>query len=73
MKYAGKYPVDTYAMINFSIYNWKIYDLHNISSWWSGHIDEAKETFKLLWKQVQNRLVDESEIERITYNKQFNI
>lgn len=72
MKFAGKYPENS-VLYYKGIYDWEIYDLHNISSWWSGRIDEAKETFKLLWKQVEKGLVPESEIERITYNKQFNM
>lgn len=73
MKFAGKLPNNSYVLLDHSVYIWKIYDLHNISCWWSGRIDEAKETFKLLWKQVENGLVDENDIERITYNKQFNM
>lgn len=73
MKFAGKLPNNSYVLLDHSVYLWKIYDLHNISCWWTGRIEEAKETFKLLWKQVENGLVDENEIERITYNKQFNL
>lgn len=73
MKFAGKYPNNTTLLIDFSIYDWRIYDSHNISSWWSGHINEAKETFKLLWSQVENGLVDDDQIPRITENKKYNM
>lgn len=74
MKFAGKIPENTTFYINTKVYYWKIYDLHNITSWYSNRIDEAKDTFKILWNQLEKGLIDEvDEIERITYNKQFNM
>ena len=74
MKYAGKSPTPNSSLfIDSSVYNWKIYDLHNISCWYSGRIDEAKETFKKLWEQVEKGLVPNEELVRITDNKKYNM
>ena len=73
MKYAGKNPMPTSALfIDGAIYDWKIYDLHSISCWWSGRRQESEETFKKLWKLVEKGgIVPEWEIERLTNNKKF--
>jgi tetratricopeptide (TPR) repeat protein len=74
MKFAGRMPKDTYMIIDSSVYNWKIYDLHNITAWWSGRIDEAKETFVELWSQLEKGFVtNQSDIDRLTANKICNM
>jgi len=73
MRFAGKTPENTSLFIDYPVYNWRIYDLHNLSCWWSGRQEEAKETFKLLWTQVEKGLVDEKQIPRLIGNKKFNM
>jgi tetratricopeptide (TPR) repeat protein len=74
VRFAGKNPEYTTLLIDSSVYNWRIYDLHNITSWWSGRIDEAKETFVKLWEQVEKGLViDKSDVDRLTSNKVCNM
>jgi len=74
MKYAGKSPEPISSLfIDSSVYNWRIYDLHNLSCWWSGRQDEAKETFKKLLEQVNKGLVPQDQVSRILENKKFNI
>jgi tetratricopeptide (TPR) repeat protein len=73
MKFAETSPKDSSLFIDISVYNWKIYDLHNLSCWWSGRIDEAKETFRKLWSQVEKGVVDEDQIPRLIGNKKFNM
>lgn len=73
MRFAGKVPEKS-LLVDSSVYIWKIYDLHNISSWWSGRVDEAKETFVKLWVQVERGLVtNKDDVERLTANKYCNI
>ena len=72
MKYAGKSPFPKASLfIDPSIYEWKIYDLHSLSAWYSNRQDEAKATFKLLLKAIQKGLVPESEMARLNENKKF--
>lgn len=73
MNFAGKPPINSSLFINESVYDWKIYDLHNLSCWWSGRIDEAKKVFIKLWDQVEKGLVSDDQIHRLTDNKKFNI
>lgn len=72
MKFAGKLPMPHSALfIDDGLYLWQIYDMHVISSWYSGRREEAKETYKMLEKAVNQGLVPEYEIARIKNNKQF--
>ena len=74
MKFAGKSPFPNASLfIDPSIYEWKIYDLHSLSAWYSGRKDEAKTTFRLLSKAIDKGLVPEHEIARLNENKKFFI
>jgi glycosyltransferase involved in cell wall biosynthesis len=74
MKFAGKSPFPKASLfIDPSIYEWKIYDLHSLSAWYSGRKDEAKSTFRLLLKAIQKGLVPEGEMPRLNENKKFFI
>jgi glycosyltransferase involved in cell wall biosynthesis len=73
MKYAGKLPMPQSALfIDEGTYLWKIYDMHIISSWYSGRHEEAWETYKKLEKVVnQGGIVPEHEVARIKNNRQY--
>lgn len=72
MKYAGKSPIPKATLfIDPSIYLWKIYDLHSITSWYSGRRDEAKSTYKLLLKQIEKGIVPKEDSNRILENKKY--
>ncbi len=71
MRFAEK-GNNNFLFYEADIYNWKIYDLHNISCYWSDRREEAKDTFKKLWAQVEKGLVPDSEIPRLTDNKKYN-
>jgi glycosyltransferase involved in cell wall biosynthesis len=72
MKFAGNSPFPKSSLfIDASVYDWKIFDLHTISCWYSGRKEEGVETFRKLWKAVQSGKVPQSEIARLTDNKRF--
>jgi len=72
MKFAGKTPMPNSTLfIDPLLYSFKIYDIHSINSFYSGHLDDAKSTFKLLWKQVEKGKVPQNEVERLQKNKKF--
>jgi glycosyltransferase involved in cell wall biosynthesis len=72
MKYAGKSPSPkSNLFIDVPFYLWKIYDLHCISSWYSGRKEESSQTYKKLWKMVEKGLVEEPDLTRIKENKKF--
>ena len=72
MKFAGKNPNPNSSLfIDPLLYSYKIYDLHSINSYYSGKLDDAKTTFKLLWKQVEKCKVPQQEIEHLQKNKKF--
>jgi glycosyltransferase involved in cell wall biosynthesis len=72
MRYAGKSPSPKANLfIDVPFYLWKIYDLHCISSWYSGRRDESTQTYKKLWKMVEKGLVEEPDLTRIKDNKKF--
>lgn len=73
MKYAGKLPMPHSSLfIDNGYYLWKIYDMHIISSWYSGRREEAKETYKKLEKVLQKGgIIPDHEVERIRNNKKW--
>jgi hypothetical protein len=72
MKFAGKSPFPQSSLfIDAAIYEWKIFDLHSISCWYSGRRDEGIATFKKLWKAVTEGKVPHYEIPRLTENKKY--
>lgn len=72
MKYAGRLPMPHSSLfIDNSFYLWKIYDMHIISSWYSGRRDEAKYTYKLLEKLLGKGIIPTHEEERIKNNKKW--
>jgi glycosyltransferase involved in cell wall biosynthesis len=72
MKFGGKSPFPKSSLfIDASLYEWKIFDLHTISCWYSGRKEEGVDAFKKLWKALQEGKVPQHEIARITENKKF--
>lgn len=73
MKCAGKLPMPHSSLfIDDQFYMWQIYDMHVITSWYSGRRDEARDTYKKLERLLnQPGIIPEHEIERIRNNKQF--
>lgn len=72
MKYAGKSPMPHSSLfIDPTIYEWKIYDLHSLSCWYSGRKEEGRETYKLLLKKVNQGIVPKEEATRILDNKKY--
>jgi glycosyltransferase involved in cell wall biosynthesis len=72
MKFSGKSPFPQSSLfIDASIYDWKVYDLHTISCWYSNRKQEGIDAFKKLWKAVQDGKVPQHEIPRITENKKW--
>ncbi len=72
MKFAGKSPFPNSSLfIDPSIYLWKIYDMHSLSCYYSGRMEEAKDTFRKLWKALEKGEVPQSEHARLTENKKF--
>lgn len=72
VKYAGKSPFPKSSLfINNDCYNWKIFDEHALTSWYSGRQDESKTTFKKLVRAMKKGVVPESEHKRIKENGKF--
>jgi len=72
MKFAEKSPFPHSSLfIDNSIYDWKIYDMHSISCWYSNRKKEGADTFKKLMNVVNAGKVNQFEIKRILENKKF--
>jgi glycosyltransferase involved in cell wall biosynthesis len=70
----GKLPTPHSSLfIDHATYLWKLWDLHSISSWYSGRKEEAIRAFKRLLKAVEKGYVPENQLERIRENKKFFI
>jgi glycosyltransferase involved in cell wall biosynthesis len=72
MQAAGKSPFPNASLfIDEATYLWRIYDLHSISSYYSGRKEEARNTFKLLEEQIKRGFVPKEHIQRINDNKKY--
>lgn len=68
----GKLPMPNSSLfVDREIYQWKIFDIHALSCWYSGRKEESKEIFKKLMKAVNFGLVPESQYERIKQNQKY--
>ena len=72
MKFAGKSPFPKSSLfIDPESYEWRIFDLHTISCYYSGRRDEGTSTYKQLLKAVQAGKVPTIHHKRIEDNKQW--
>lgn len=72
MQCEGKLPTPHSSLfIDHASYQWKVFDLHSISCWYSGRRDESTKTFKRLLKAMEKGLIPESQHARIRENKKF--
>ena len=74
MKYAGKNPFPKATLfIDKNTYNWKIFDLHCLSCFYSGRKEEGEQAFKKLLKAKEKGLIPQTELARIEQNRQWFI
>ena len=72
MKFAGKSPFPKSSLfIDPEVYEWRIFDLHTISCYYSGRREEGTNTYKQLIKAVQSGKVPEIHHKRIEDNKKW--
>lgn len=69
MQLAGKLPEKSTLFVDKDVYRWKVYDLHSISSWYSGRKDESKIVYRKLMKAIKKGFVPQNQSERINGNK----
>lgn len=70
----GKTPMPHSTLfIDHSVYQWKIFDLHSLSCWYSGRKEEGIQAFKKLLKLVDKNVIPEEQKARIRENKKFFI
>lgn len=74
MKYAGKNPFPKATLfIDKNTYNWKIFDLHCLSCFYSGRKEEGEQAFRKLLKAKEKGLIPQTELARIEQNRQWFI
>jgi glycosyltransferase involved in cell wall biosynthesis len=72
MQCDGKLPIPHSSLfIDYASYQWKIFDLHSISCWYSGRREESTRAFKRLLKAMDKGFVPENQHARIRENKKF--
>ena len=72
MEVAGKSPIPNSTLfVDESIYEWKLYDLHALSCWYSGRKEDATRVFRKLLEKIRKGKVPQTEITRINENKKF--
>jgi len=74
VKYAGKNPFPKATLfIDKNTYNWKIFDLHCLSCFYSGRKEEGEQAFRKLLKAKEKGLIPQTELARIEQNRQWFI
>ena len=72
MEMAGKSPFPKSTLfIDEQIYEWKIYDLHALSCWYSGRREEGTKVFRKLLEKIRKGRVPQNEVPRINENKKY--
>ena len=72
MQMAGRSPFPKSTLfVDESIYEWKIYDLHALSCWYSGRREEGTKVFRKLLEKIRKGRVPQNEIARINENKKY--
>lgn len=70
----GKLPSPHSSLfIDYATYQWKVFDLHSLSCWYSGRRDEGIRAFKRVLKAMDKGLIPETHHARIRENKKFFI
>lgn len=70
----GKLPMPNSSLfIDHQVYQWKIYDIHSLSCWYSGRKEEGIRYFKKLLKLVEKGIVPAEHHQRIRENKKYFI
>ena len=73
-KYAGRNPFPKATLfIDKNTYNWKIFDLHCLSCFYSGRKEEGEQAFRKLLKAKEKGLIPQTELARIEQNRQWFI
>jgi tetratricopeptide (TPR) repeat protein len=68
----GKTPMPQSSLfVDPSVYQWKIFDLHSLSCWYSGRKEESVRSYKRLLKAMDKGFVPKDQLERVKQNKKF--